>query len=64
MENEHIILSENGKCQTCNIYPDYELKLISSTDPVFKEFPNPHYQWEERHICNRCKIEFLIRNGT
>ena len=38
--------------------------LISTTDSEFKEFPSPHYSWDETHKCQKCETLYLLHNGT
>jgi hypothetical protein len=38
--------------------------FISKTEIEFNEFPNPHYNWDEIHKCQKCETLYLLHNGT
>ena len=38
--------------------------LVSMTEVIFNELPDPHYDWDEIHKCQKCETYYLLNNGT
>lgn len=61
---EEILESVTGySCPNCGrICSDHT--LVSRTEPVFAEYPDYHYEWDETHKCLACETTYIIHNGT
>jgi hypothetical protein len=59
-----IVESKTGyTCPNCETVCS-EQSIISKTDPVFVEEPDPHYSWDETHKCVSCETVYILHNGT
>jgi len=59
-----VIESTTGySCPNCGAICS-DRTLISRTDAEFKEYPDPHYSWDETHKCQKCETLYLLHNGT
>ena len=59
-----VIESTTGySCPNCGTICS-DRTLISKTDFEFKEYPGPHYSWDETHKCQKCETLYLLHNGT
>jgi hypothetical protein len=38
--------------------------IVSKTETIFEEIPDPHYRWDETHKCQKCETLYLLHNGT
>lgn len=50
-------------CPFCGKVSSEESFIIKS-ETEFKNYPDPHYEWDEIHKCSDCKTLYLIHNGT
>ena len=59
-----VIESTTGySCPNCGAICS-DKTLISRTDFEFKDYPDPHYSWDETHKCQKCETLYLLHNGT
>ena len=63
-EMENLIESTTGySCPNCGAICS-EKTIVSKTETIFEELPDPHYSWDETHKCQKCETLYLLHNGT
>ena len=59
-----VIESTTGySCPNCGAICS-EQTIVSKTEMIFEELPDPHYSWDETHKCQKCETLYLLHNGT
>jgi predicted RNA-binding Zn-ribbon protein involved in translation (DUF1610 family) len=59
-----VIESTTGySCPNCGAIRS-EKTMVSKTETIFNEMPDPHYSWDETHKCQKCETMYLLHNGT
>ena len=62
-KTETVTLVEDYKCNKCGSCGD-ERSIISMTEAVFVEEPDPHMSWYETHKCHNCGNMYQFKNAT
>ena len=59
-----VIESTTGySCPNCGAICT-EKTMVSKTETIFEELPDPHYSWDEKKKKKKCETLYLLHNGT